>query len=194
MRKLATITFLTLDGVMQGPGSPEEDPSDSFERGGWAAEYWEETMPQVMREAMSEPYDIVFGRKTYDIFASHWPQVSDDNPVAAILNNARKYVVTSAPDTLNWNNSAGLSGDVQQEILKLKKQEGPLLQIHGSGQLIKTLLQHNLVDELRLWIFPVTVGNGKRLFNENMPSSHFNLIKTEANPNGVIMSVYQTKK
>jgi dihydrofolate reductase len=193
MRPLAAITFLTLDGVMQSPSSPEEDPSNGFTGGGWAADYWEETMPQVMHEAMSEPYDILFGRKTYDIFAAHWPHVKDETPVARIMNNAKKYVVTSGQDKLDWDHSIPVSGNVEKEILHLKQQEGPLLQIHGSGQLIRSLLKHNLIDELRLWTFPVAVGAGKRLFDTNTTPRRFELVRTETNTNGVVMSIYQTR-
>lgn len=191
MRKLAALTFLTLDGVLQSPSSPEEDPSNNFIKGGWASGYWEEVMEQVMREAMTEPYDVIFGRKTYDIFASHWPQIESDNPVAEIMNAAKKYVLTSSQDDLSWANSVRVNGDVAIEISKLKQQNGPLLQIHGSGQLIQELLKHHLIDELRLWTFPVVIGDGKRLFGEETIPLQFKLTKTEATSNGVIMSIYR---
>ena len=193
MRRLAALTFLTLDGVMQSPGSPEEDPSDGFRQGGWAASYWDEVMPQVMQEAMSRPYDILFGKKTYEIFAAYWPHVSEEDPVATIMNNSKKYVVTSTLDKLEWENSVCIAGDIKKEVSKLKEQEGPLLQIHGSGLLIQELIKHKLIDEFRLWTFPVVVGNGKRLFEQGTSLSHLKLEKAEALPCGVIMSTYQTK-
>ncbi|GJL99528.1 MAG: dihydrofolate reductase [Methyloligella sp.] len=191
MRKLTIITFLSLDGVMQGPSSPEEDPSDNFTQGGWASDYWDETMPHVLKEAMSVPYDILFGRKTYDVFASHWPEVESPDPVAKLLNEARKYVFTSSESGLEWDNSVSLSGDIRTEILNLKSQSGPLIQVHGSGELVQSLLKHKLVDELRLWTFPVHVGQGKKLFGSDLPRANYKLKKTEAYSNGVIMSIYE---
>ena len=194
MRKLAALTFLTLDGVMQGPGSSEEDPSNGFSQGGWAVRYWDDVMPQVMQEAMSEPYDMLFGRNTYETFAAYWPHVTDGNPVAAILNTARKYVVTSKLDNLEWKNSTRVAGDIKSEISTLKEQQGPLLQIHGSGELIQELINNNLIDEFRLWTFPVVVGSGKRLFEQGILPFRLRLTKTEALPCGVNMSFYQTSQ
>jgi len=191
MRKLAALTFQTLDGVIQSPGTPEEDPSGGFRQGGWASSYWDKVMPQVKQEAMSEPYDILLGRKTYEIFAAYWPHVDENTSVAAILNNSKKYVVTSTLDKLEWKNSVRISGDIKKEISKLKEQEGPLLQIHGSGLLIQEL--KDLIDEFRLWTFPIVVGKGKRLFEQDMPPSCFRLEKAEVLPCGVIMSIYQTR-
>ncbi len=189
MRNLAILTFLTLDGVMQAPGSPEEDTSDGFRHGGWAVNYWDEVMAQVMEEAMSTPYDLLLGRKTYESFAAYWPQAGD-NPVANTLNNARKYVVTSTLNQLEWNNSTPITGNIVEEILKLKRQDGQLLQVHGSCKLIQTLLNHQLIDEFRLWIFPVIVGSGKRLFDEGRIPTGLRLIKSESTSNGVVMAIY----
>ena len=193
MRKLVALTFMTLDGVIQGPGSADEDTSNGFTQGGWASDYWEAMMQQVMAEAMAEPYDIVLGRKTYDIFAAHWPNVGPENPVASIMNNSRKYVPTASDKKLEWHNSVALNGDIQAEFSKLKQQDGPLLQIHGSGQLIQTLMKHHLIDELRLWTFPVTVGGGKRLFESGSLPARFQLVKTEPCSNGVIMAIYRVQ-
>ena len=146
MRKLAVLTFLTLDGVMQAPSGPEEDPSGGFTNGGWAANYWDEVMGQVMEEAMADPYDLLLGRKTYEMFAAHWPSAGAD-PLANKLNNATKFVATSTLSKLEWNNSVRITGDIAAEVSRLKSQEGPLLQVHGSWQLIQTLLSHELVDE-----------------------------------------------
>ena len=176
MRDLAILIFLTLDGVMQAPGLPEEDPSGGFIHGGWAANYWEEVMEQVMEEAMAAPYDLLFGRKTYEIFAAHWPHVGND-PVAHKLNNATKFVATSTLSKLEWKNSIIISGDIAAEVSRLKDQDGPLLQVHGSWQLIQNLLSHELIDEFRLWTFPLVVGPGKRLFGQGTVPTDLTLIK-----------------
>ncbi|MCH6259390.1 dihydrofolate reductase family protein [Puniceicoccaceae bacterium K14] len=189
MRKLAILTFVSADGVMQAPGHPDEDRSGGFDRGGWAADYWNEVMEQVMAEAMAESYDLLLGRKTYDTFASHWPHA--DDPIARKLNESTKYVVTSATDELQWKNSVKISGDIVEEITQLKKQEGPLLQIHGSWQLIQTLLSNKLIDEFRLWTFPLLIGSGKRLFADPSTPSNLELSKTNSTSNGVTMSFYR---
>lgn len=162
MRDLAILTFLTLDGVMQAPRFPEEDPSDGFTHGGWAVNCWDEVMEQVRREATAAPYDILFGRKTYESFAAHWPHVGDDNPDAKKMNNATKFVATSTLSKLEWKNAKPITGDIAAEVARLKDQDGLLLQVHGSWQLVQTLLAHELIDEFRLWTFPVVVGSGKR--------------------------------
>lgn len=191
MRELAIITFITLNGVMQSPGSPEEDPSGGFTGGGWAADYWEGVMAHVKQEAMAEPYDILFGRKTYEMFAGYWPHVGDDNAVARMMNAATKYVATNTLTKLDWENSILVSGDIPSEIARLKAQEGPLIQIHGSGALIQTLLAAKLVDELRLWTFPVIVGAGKRLFASDSMPQKLQLRKTAACANGAVMGIYR---
>jgi dihydrofolate reductase len=143
-------TFLTLDGVMQAPGGPGEDDSGGFAHGGWSVNYWDEQMGQVMGEAMSAPFDLVLGRKTYDIFAAYWPHATDDAG-AKPLNDATKYVASRSHPTLEWSTAA-------EGIAALKNEEGPELQVHGSGNLIQTLLRHNLVDQYRLWVFPLVIG------------------------------------
>ena len=195
MRELAILSFVTLDGVMQSPTSPDEDPSGGFTGGGWGAPYWEQVMPQVYAEAMSEPYDLLFGRKTYDIFASHWPNLSADaDLVAARLNGGHKYVVTkSTSHPLPWELSTRIAGDVPAEIEKLKAKAGPLIQVHGSADLIQTLLNHDLIDEYRLWTFPVVVGDGKRLFGNRTVSSELKLIKTGTTEHGVVMTIYRRR-
>lgn len=190
MRNLAILTFLTLDGVMQAPGSPEEDTSGGFMHGGWAVNYWDEVMVQVMEEAMAAPYDLLLGRKTYESFAAYWPNAGD-NPVANKLNNATKYVATSTLGKLEWKNSMPITGDIAAEVSRLKDQDGPLLQVHGSCQLIQTLLAHELIDEFRLWIFPIVVGPGKRLFGQGIVPTGLRLEKSKTPSNGVIMSIYR---
>ena len=135
MRKIVVQTFVTLDGVMQAPGGPEEDPEGGFEHGGWSVNYWDEQMGEVMDRAMAEPYDLLLGRKTYDIFAAHWPRAGDD-PVAVKFNAARKYVATSSPGTLAWENSEALVGDVAAAVAALREGEGPTLSVQGSSRLI----------------------------------------------------------
>lgn len=190
MRELAILTFLTLDGVMQAPAIPEEDTAGGFAHGGWAAKYWPEVMEQVEQAAMAQPFDLLFGRRTYDIFAGHWPNA----PASAHgqkLNDATKYVVTSTLTKLDWQNSVPITGDVAAEIAKIKESDGPLLQVHGSSQLIQTLLANNLIDEFRLWTFPVVLGSGKRLFSQGTVPANLKLIKTDTTSNGVVMGIYR---
>lgn len=193
MRELAILTFLTLDGVMQAPKLPDEDRSGGFEHGGWAVGCWDEVMAQVRREAMAEPYDFLFGRTTYDRFAESFRD-SGDSPEARAMNQASKYVVTSSPEDLPWSNSVPVTGDVAAEIARLKQQDGPLLQVQGSWQLIQTLLEHGLVDLFRLWTFPVVVGSGKRLFGGSAAPSDLKLLKTEGCPGGAVMTLYTRER
>ncbi|MCO1336590.1 dihydrofolate reductase family protein [Microbulbifer sp. OS29] len=191
MRKLAILTFQTLDGVMQAPSGPEEDISEGFTHGGWANECWSEVMEQVGREAMREPYDLLLGRNTYDVFASSFANAPAENPTAEILNQAKKYVVTSRACKLQWQNSEKITGNIEAEITRLKKQSGPLLQVHGSWLLIQTLLEHGLIDEYRLWTFPVVLGSGKRLFSKGTIPAMHKLIKFESCPSGAFMHFYR---
>ena len=191
MRKLAIITFVTLDGVMQGVGSPQEDPSGNFAHGGWATDYWPDVMAQVRQEAMAEPYDILFGRKTYAMFAANRRVAADRGPVDEMMDNATKYVLSSTLNTLTWENSICLTGDAVAEVSRLKEANGPLLQIHGSWQLIQALHTHELIDEYRLWTFPVVLGSGKRLFEPGASPRNLQLVKTAPCANGVVMSIWQ---
>lgn len=190
MRDLAILTFQTLDGVMQGPSSPDEDRSGGFSAGGWAAPYWPEVMAQVKQEAMAAPYDILFGRKTYEMFAAHWPNAARD-PVSEMMNAARKYVVSGGSPDLAWRNSHLINGDIPTAIAALKRQPGPLLQVHGSAALLQTLMAHDLVDEYRIWTFPAHVGSGKRLFETAPPRGPLSLLKSGQTPGGVIMTLYR---
>ena len=192
MRELAILTFQSLDGVMQSPTSPQEDPSNGFTQGGWAAPYWTEVMAQVGDEAMRVPYDILLGRTTYDMFAASWPGSGDESPTAQMMNAAKKWVVTTySTNPLDWNNSARITGDVVGQISALKEQDGPLLQVHVSHGLIQTLLAHNLIDEFRLWTFPVLLGAGKRLFGQFAPPKEIRLVKTRTTSQGVVMGIYR---
>ncbi len=188
MRKLAILTFQTIDGVMQAPSDPSEDDSGGFDQGGWAKTHWDEVMEQVSREAMAERYDVLLGRKTFELFRKHNSQI--DSP----FNDMTKYVVSNTLSDLNWKNSIAITGDIRTEITKLKQQDGPLLQVHGSWQLIQELIKHDLIDEFRLWTFPVLAGSGKKTFSETNLSKKLSLIKSEISPNGAIMSFYQRSK
>lgn len=189
MRKLVVSTFVTLDGVMQAPGGPEEDPANGFSSGGWSVNYWDDLMNQAMSEFMAKPFDLLLGRKTYEIFAAYWPYTNE--PGADLLNNARKYVASRTLNKVGWNNSTLIKGDVVQEIRKLKEQDGPELQVHGSSNFIQTLLKHNLVDEFHVWIFPVVTGYGKRLFDQGTVPSGLKLIDSKTSSTGVILATYE---
>jgi dihydrofolate reductase len=191
MRKLVVLSFLTLDGVMQAPGGPEEDRTGGFKHGGWSVGYWDDFLGNAMAEQMSKPFDLLLGRRTYEIFAAHWPYVKGEDPFAARINNARKYVVSKTLSKVDWNNSTLVKGDVVQEIKKLKAQNGPELQVHGSPNFIQTLLKHDLVDEFRLKIFPVTLGEGKRLFAEGALAAGFKLLDSKTSTKGVVVATYE---
>lgn len=188
MRKITVLSFVTLDGVMQAPGGPTEDTSGGFAHGGWTVPYFDEFLGNVMSEQMGKPFDLLLGRKTYDIFASYWPHQSD--PVGASLNNAQKYVASRSARNLDWSNSVLLKDDVAEKIRDLKLGDGPELQVHGSGNLIQTLLKNDLVDELWLKIFPIALGAGKRLFGEGTMPSAFSLRDSKTSPLGVVVATY----
>ena len=190
MRELVVTAFLTLDGVMQAPGGPEEDPSGDFTLGGWSVTYWDATMEKAMDEAMQSPYDLVLGRKTYEIFAAHWPFAGDD-PMAHKLNSATKYVASHTLERADWANTKLVAGDIPTEIARLKNGDGPELQVQGSWDLIQTLLTANLVDEFRLWIFPVVVGSGKRLFGDGAMPASLKLVDIKTSTSGVVMASYR---
>jgi len=185
MRKINVLTFLSLDGVMQGPGGPSEDPSGNFTLGGWTVPYFDEFLGQVMTEQMGQPFDLLLGRKTFEIFASYWPYHEAEG---AGINNATKYVVSNTLKSHEWKKSFFLSGTVPEEIQKLKRNDGPDLQVHGSGNLIQTLMEHDLVDEFWLKIFPVTLGTGKRLFENGTIPAAYTLVDSKASPSGVIVA------
>ena len=190
MRKLIVSTFLTLDGVMQAPGGPEEDDSGGFAHGGWSVNYWDDRMGEVMGAAMSVPFDLVRGRKTDDIFAAYWPHASEEQG-AKPLNDATKHVASRSRPTLEWRNSVLIEGDAAEGIAALKEQDGPELQVHGSGNLVQTLLRHGLVDEYRLWFFPVVIGSGKRLFADGTVPAALRLVDSQVSTTGVVMGRYE---
>ncbi len=191
MRKLAVLTFVTLDGVMQSPSGPEEDPSNGFTQGGWARGCWDNVMAQVQKEAMGEPYDMLCGRTTYDMFAENFPETGESLEVKR-LNEAIKYVVTSSNESLDWKTTVPINGaNVVEEIKSLKQQSGRLLQVHGSWELVQTLIENDLVDEYRIWTFPVSVGRGKRLFGQKVGTKQLKLVKSGVTDDGALMTFYQ---
>jgi dihydrofolate reductase len=190
MRKIITTTFVTLDGVAQAPGGPTEDTSGGFTQGGWSVNYWDEMMGIVMSGFMGIPFELLLGRRTYDIFAAHWPH-SKEEPVAGKFNSTRKYVVSHKAAELPWHNSTLITGDVAATIKKLKGEDGPDLWVHGSGNLIQTLLKQRLIDRMHLWIFPVTVGGGKRLFSEGTQAEGFKLVDAKSSTTGVIIATFE---
>jgi dihydrofolate reductase len=188
MRKIIVLSFVTLDGVMQGPGGPTEDTSGNFTYGGWTVPYFDDFLGQIMGEQMSGPSDLLLGRKTFEIFASYWPLHEDEWPG---INKATKYVASNTLTKHEWSNSVFLKGNVVAEIKKLKQQDGPELQVHGSGNLIQTLLAHDLVDEFWLKIFPVTLGTGKRLFDKGTMPASYTLTESKSSPSGVIVATFK---
>ena len=189
MRTLTVNTFLTLDGVMQAPGGPREDDDGGFAHGGWSVNYWDDRMGEVMGEALSRPFDLVLGRRTYDIFAAHWPRATDET--ARPLNAATKYVASRGRPALDWPTSVLIEGDVAAGVAALKRTDGPELQVHGSGDLLQTLIRHGLVDRYRLWIFPVVIGSGKRLFGDGAMPAGLRLVDSKISSTGVIMGVWE---
>ncbi len=190
MREIVVNTFLTLDGVMQAPGGPQEDPTGGFAHGGWSVPYWDDAMGDRMGELMGEPFDLVLGRRTYEIFAAHWPHVTDD-PAADALNGATKYVASRTLESVGWANSTLLEGDVPAALASLKEQDGPEIQVHGSSNLIQTLLRYDLIDEFRLWFFPLVLGEGKRLFGDGAVPRGVTLVDTSTSSTGVLMATYR---
>ena len=190
MRTLSVNTFLTLDGVMQAPGGPGEDDSGGFALGGWSVNYWDEQMGEIMGEAMSVPFDLVLGRRTYDIFAAYWPHAPEETG-AKPLNDATKYVASRGRPALEWGPSVLIDGDAAEGVAALKKEDGPELQVHGSGDLMQTLLRHNLIDRYRLWIFPLVIGSGKRLFSDGTIPSGLKLVESTVSTTGVMIGTYE---
>jgi dihydrofolate reductase len=185
MRKIIVLTFVTLDGVMQAPGGPSEDTSGDFTYGGWTVPYFDEHLGQVMTEQMDQPFDLLLGRKTFEVFASYWPHHPEDG---AGINAATKYVASNTLTRHDWQKTVFLTGNVPDEIRKLKGKAGPDLQVHGSSDLIQTLLKHDLVDEFWLKIFPVTLGTGKRLFGQGTMPAAYTVAEAKSLPNGVIVA------
>jgi dihydrofolate reductase len=192
MRKLIVGTFLTLDGVMQAPGGPNEDRDGGFRHGGWLVPYFDDKIGEIMTDWTKRAGAFLFGRKTYEIFAGSWPKSTDPaDQIAMALNTRPKFVASRTLDKVTWNNSHLLKGDVAEEVAKLKSQAGGEIQVHGSGELLQTLLTRDLIDTLRIWQFPVAIGTGKRLFGEGTIPRAFRLVDTQLATTGAVLHVYE---
>jgi dihydrofolate reductase len=189
MRKIIAITQITLDGVMQGPGGPEEDPSNGFTQGGWAMPFVDEAARQIIDETIAGEFDLLLGRRTYEIWVRYWPHHLD-NPIGKAFQKAMKYVATRTLDQLPWEKSRRIS-DAAREVRQLKSSDGAPLHVWGSSELLQTLIAAELVDEHRLWVFPVVLGGGKRLFENGVPPRGLNLVATRSTPSGVVASTYR---
>ena len=192
MRKLVVGTFLTLDGVMQAPGGPDEDRDGGYRHGGWLVPYFDEKFAAIMTGWTTQAGAFLLGRKTYEMFAASWPKATDAADENAIALNTRpKYVASRTLDKVAWNNSHLLKGTVAEEVQKLKAQDGGEIQVHGSGDLLQTLLRHDLIDALRIWSFPVVLGTGKRLFGEGTIPRAFRLVETQQTATGAVLHMYE---
>lgn len=190
MRKVAAITQVTLDGIMQSPGGPEEDPSNGFTHGGWAMPYMDDAGSEAIDEIFSSEFDLLLGRRTYEIFAGYWPNHAG-NPIGEAFNKATKYVVTRRLNRLDWKTSHRIGDDVVSEVRELKASDGPALHVWGSGELLQTLIAAELVDEFRIWLFPLVLGEGKRLFENGVPPRALSLVATQRTPSGVLLNTYR---
>src|SRR5262245_11654491 len=193
MRKIIVAEFISLDGVIQGPGGPEEDPSGGFRFGGWQAPYDDDAIGDAVMNLFSQPFELLLGRRTYDIWAAYWPRIGADSPnhpIAGPFNSVRKHIATHRPESLDWQNSHALKGDLADAVSTLKRQDGGYLLTHGSGDVVRQLLAAGLVDELRLQIYPVVLGPGKRLFGDNAKASAFTLAHSIHTPSGVLIARY----
>lgn len=190
MRKLIASTFVSLDGIMQAPGGPDEDPTGGFAHGGWTFAYWDDAMDISGSGLDGKDRELVLGRRTYEIFAAYWPYQPADDPIAQTLNAAKKHVATRTLTTLDWHNSTLLKGDVVEAIEALKAQAGPDLQLIGSGDLIQTLQAAALIDEYNVWTYPVVLGSGKRLFGKQAKPTALRLVRSRVSASGVVMSTY----
>jgi dihydrofolate reductase len=188
MRKIIVLTFISLDGVMQAPGGPTEDSRGNFTLGGWTVPYFDDFGAKIMAEQMSKPFDLLLGRKTFEIFASYWPQHKEEGPG---INKATKYVASKTLTTHSWMKTIFLKDNVVDEIKQLKQQAGPDLQVHGSSNFLQTLLEYDLVDEFWLKIFPVTLGMGKRLFGKGTMPAAYTLAESISSPSGVIIATFK---
>ncbi|MGH2361803.1 MAG: dihydrofolate reductase family protein [bacterium] len=192
MRSLVVGTFTTLDGVIQAPGGPNEDRDGGFRHGGWLVPYFDAKFGEIMTDWTKRAGAFLLGRRTYEIFADSWPKSTDPaDEIAAALNTRPKFVASRTLEKVSWNNSILLKGDVAQEVAKLKAQEGGEIQVHGSGNLIQTLLRNDLVDTIRMWQFPVVLGTGKRLFGKGTIPQSFRLVDTQLNTTGAVLHVYE---
>jgi dihydrofolate reductase len=190
MRKIIVAEFMSLDGVIQGPGGPEEDQSGGFQLGGWQAPFTDEAIGEEINDLHSQPFDLLLGRRTYDIWAAYWPHVESGHPIADMFNRVQKHVATHHPDSLDWKNSYALKGNLAEAVRALKEKGVDNLLIWGSGNMVQQLLAAGLVDELRLQIYPILLGPGKRLFSDNAQASAFTLAHSLSTPSGVLITRY----
>lgn len=190
MRKLKVMTFVSLDGVVQGPGGPDEDRDGGFDQGGWAVPHFDKELIDLIAERTSQADALLLGRKTYDIFAATWPLAEDDDPIGAKLNSMPKFVASRTLDSVSWQGSTLLTGDVAEAVAKLKQEDGDEIQVHGSGGLVQTLIRHDLVDEFHLMVFPVLIGSGKRLFGDGTIPAGLTLIDSQTSNTGVLVCGY----
>jgi len=190
MRKVVAITQVTVDGVIQSPGGPEEDPRNGFLHGGWAMPFFDDALNHAIGEIIADEFDMLLGRRTYDIFAAYWPN-RGDHPIAKAFNRATKYVVTRSLDQLDWENSQHIRGHLVDEVRRLKASDGPALHIWGSNVLLQTLIAAEVVDEYRIWVFPLVLGEGKRLFENGVPPRGLSLVETRSTPRGVLLNTYR---
>jgi dihydrofolate reductase len=191
MRKIIVGAFTSLDGVMQAPGGPDEDPTGGFRHGGWAFPFFDEDMGKAVDEMFSEPFDLLLGRKTYDIFAAHWPYAGADDPIGSLFDRITKYVATRDPGmALDWQNSRTLGTDVVETLKELKKEDGPNLLTQGSTDFLQTLFRHGLVDEMYVSVFPVILGGGKRLFDEGATPVTLKLLGSKTSGTGIVVNRY----
>lgn len=192
MRRIVVATFVSLDGIMQAPGGPQEDPTGGFTLGGWTAPHFDEALGGAMGEIFGRPFDLLLGRKTYDIFAAHWPHVTDPNdPIAGLFNQITKYVASRTEPALSWQNSQWLGADTVATLQQLKGEDGPDLLVQGSSELLQALWRHGLVDELSVLTFPLLLGQGKRMFGDGAVPTGLKLVKSKTYPTGVIVANYQ---
>jgi dihydrofolate reductase len=191
MRKIITTTFVTMDGVMQAPGGPEEDPSGGFTYGGWQAHVFDGSLGEALNELLKLPFAMLLGHTTYNIFAGFWPKQEPNSPIAKSFNEATKYVVSHDPFKPEWVNTKVVSGDVPTALRQLKAEDGPNMIVWGSGTLIQTLLREKLVDRMHVWTHPVTIGTGKRLFANGTVSATWKVVNSRVGDAGVIIATYE---
>jgi len=190
MRKIIAAVFVSLDGVMQAPGGPQEDPMGGFRHGGWVAPHFDDALGGVMGKLFETPFDLLLGRRTYDIFAAHWPHAKDD-PIGPLFDGVTKYVATHDPESLTWQNTEWLGRDVPAALRKLRQGDGPDLLIQGSSQLIQQLLEHDLIDRFQLVVVPAVLGGGKKLFGNGTMPAALRLTDSLVTPKGVIVATYE---
>lgn len=195
MRKIVVGTFLSLDGVYQAPGSPEEDPAGGFKHGGWQLPYFDADAGRFISESYAATDALLLGRVTYQLFAAYWPSAPEDDPFTKQMNSMPKYVVSTTLNEVKWSNSRLIKGNIAEEVAQLKQQPGSgNLAVVGSGQLAQTLMQHNLVDEYELWVHPVVLGSGKRLFGDMIPKTALRLVDTKTTGSGVVILTYRPER